>query len=31
MQDAGSLHIFKNLVYSFRLIIGLRMITGAAD
>jgi hypothetical protein len=31
VQDAGSQHIFQNLIYSFRLTIDLRMITGTAD
>jgi hypothetical protein len=31
VQDACSQHIFQNLIYSFRLTICLRMITGTAD
>jgi hypothetical protein len=31
VQDACSQLIFQNLIYSFHLTIGLRMITGTAD
>jgi hypothetical protein len=31
VQNACSQHIFQNLIYSFRLTNGLRMITGTAD
>jgi hypothetical protein len=31
LQDACSQDIFQNLIYSFRLTIGLRMITGTTD